>query len=87
VAARILRLEKAIDEAIQKAPAELGSLSRFPSPRQLMGYSGLVAREALQRQSRAQGFDHQDRQCSSQKGVGGRALSQTGSRLAFDRVS
>ena len=24
---------------------ELGSLSRFPSPRQLMGYSGLVARE------------------------------------------
>ena len=60
----------AIDEAIQKAPAEiravaealqalrgvalttaativseLGSLSRFQSPRQLMGYSGLVARE------------------------------------------
>jgi transposase len=25
--------------------SELGSLSRFPSPRQLMGYSGLVARE------------------------------------------
>jgi len=25
--------------------SELGSLSRFQSPRQLMGYSGLVARE------------------------------------------
>lgn len=70
VAARIVKLERAIDEAIQKAPAEiravaealqalrgvalttaativseLGSLSRFQSPRQLMGYSGLVARE------------------------------------------
>jgi len=70
VAARILKLEKAIDEAVRKAPpeiraviealqalrgvaqttaativSELGSLSRFRSPRQLMGYSGLVARE------------------------------------------
>ncbi len=70
VAARILRLDKAIDEAVQQAPAEirvvvealqalrgvaqttaativseLGSLSRFESPRQLMGYSGLVASE------------------------------------------
>jgi transposase len=70
VAARILKLEKAIDAAVQQAPAEiraviealqalrgvaqttaativseLGSLSRFDSPRQLMGYSGLVARE------------------------------------------
>ena len=70
VATRILRLEKAIDQAVQQAPpelraviealqalrgvaqmsaativSELGSLSRFPSPRQLMGYSGLVARE------------------------------------------
>ncbi len=70
VAARIVKLEKAIDEAIQKTPpeiraviealqalrgvaqttaativSELGSLSRFESPRQLMGYSGLVARE------------------------------------------
>ncbi len=70
VAARIVKLEKAIDEAVQQAPAEiraviealqalrgvaqttaativseLGSLSRFDSPRQLMGYSGLVARE------------------------------------------
>lgn len=70
VAARIVKLEKAIDEAVQKAPpeiraviealqalrgvaqttaativSELGSLSRFQSPRQLMGYSGLVARE------------------------------------------
>ncbi len=70
VATRIVKLEKAIDDAVQTAPAEiraviealqalrgvaqttaativseLGSLSRFQSPRQLMGYSGLVARE------------------------------------------
>jgi transposase len=70
VAERIVKLEKAIDEAVQQAPpeiraviealqalrgvaqttaativSELGSLSRFESPRQLMGYSGLVARE------------------------------------------
>ena len=70
MAERIERLEKAIDEAIQKAPpemravigalqalrgvakitavsivAEVGSLSRFEKPRQLMGYSGLVSSE------------------------------------------
>ena len=70
MAARIVKLEKAIDEAVRKAApeiraviealqalrgvaqmtaativSELGSLSRFESPRQLMGYSGLVARE------------------------------------------
>jgi transposase len=70
VAERIVKLEKAIDEAVGQAPAqtraviealqalrgvaqttaatiisELGSLVRFESPRQLMGYSGLVARE------------------------------------------
>jgi transposase len=70
VAERIVRLEKAIDEAVRQAPAEircviealqalrgiaqttaativseLGSLSRFQNPRQLMGYSGLVSRE------------------------------------------
>lgn len=70
VAARILKLEKALDEAIRQTPpairaviealqalrgvaqttaativSELGSLSRFPRPRPLMGYSGLVARE------------------------------------------
>jgi transposase len=69
-AMRILKLEKAIDEAIPQASpevraviealqslrgvaqmtaatvvSELGSLSRFDSPRPLMGYSGLVARE------------------------------------------
>jgi transposase len=69
-AERIVKLEKAIDEAVRQAPpqiraviealqalrgvaqttaasivSELGSLSRFPSPRKLMGYSGLVARE------------------------------------------
>ncbi len=67
-AERIARLEKAIGEAIQKAPptmravvealqalrgvaqvtavtvvAELGTWSRFDSPRKLMGYSGLVS--------------------------------------------
>jgi transposase len=67
---RIVKLEKAIDEAVPTAlieirgviealqalrgvaqttaatiVSELGSLSRFQSPRQLMGYSGLVARE------------------------------------------
>jgi transposase len=70
VAARIVKLEKAIDEAVRQASpetkaviealqalrgvaqtvavsivAEVGSLSRFPSPRELMGYSGLVPRE------------------------------------------
>jgi transposase len=70
VAERIVKLEKAIDEAVRHAPpeiravvealqslrgvaqttaativSELGSLSRFESPRQLMGYSGLVASE------------------------------------------
>jgi transposase len=69
-AARIARLEKAIDEAIAAAPteirsvvealqalrgvakmtavtivSEIGALSRFENPRQLMGYSGLVASE------------------------------------------
>ncbi|HEU0139058.1 MAG TPA: IS110 family transposase [Bryobacteraceae bacterium] len=70
VAERIVKLEKAIDEAIRQAPPELraviealqalrgvaqttaasivsevGSLSRFPTAPQLMGYSGLVASE------------------------------------------
>ena len=70
MAERIERLEKALGEAIQKAPpamravvaalqalrgvaqvtaltvvAELGTLSRFDSPRKLMGYSGLVCSE------------------------------------------
>jgi transposase len=70
VAARIGRLEAAIEAAVQTAPArmravidalqalrgialvtavtiaaEVGELSRFTKPRQLMGYSGAVARE------------------------------------------
>jgi transposase len=70
VAARIERLERAIDDAIKTAPvrmraviealqalrgiaqvaavtivAEVGELSRFTKPRQLMGYSGAVASE------------------------------------------
>jgi len=71
VAGRIERLERAIDAAVQTAPAriraviealqalrgiarvsavtivaEVGQLSRFVTPRQLMGYSGAVASEA-----------------------------------------
>jgi transposase len=70
VAERILRLERCMDEAIQRLPkkmlavikalqslrgiaqisaasimAELGELSRFAHPRQLMGYAGAVSRE------------------------------------------
>jgi transposase len=70
VAARIVRLEPAIDAAVQEAPvrmraviealqalrgialvsavtiaSEIGELSRFAKPRQLMGYSGAVASE------------------------------------------
>ena len=70
VAARIERLEAAIDAAVETAPAgmraviealqalrgialvtavtivaEVGELSRFAKPRQLMGYSGAVASE------------------------------------------
>ena len=70
VAARIVKLQEAIDEAIRQAPpklraviealqafqgwpkrrrptivSEVGSLSRFPTTPQLMGYSGLVASE------------------------------------------
>ena len=70
VAARITRLESAIDAAVHSAPvgmravidalqalrgialvtavtiaAEVGELSRFAKPRQLMGYSGAVASE------------------------------------------
>jgi transposase len=69
-AERIVRLEKAIDEALGQAPlemraviealqalrgvaqttaatiiSELGSLSRFPSPKQLMSYAGLTPSE------------------------------------------
>lgn len=68
--ARIARLEKAIDEAVEQAPstmreliqalqalrglakigavtivAEVGTLTRFEHPRQLMGYSGAVSSE------------------------------------------
>jgi transposase len=67
---RVRRLERAIDDAVQTAPAamraviaalqalrgiaalsavtivtEVGTLSRFARPRQLMGYSGAVSRE------------------------------------------
>lgn len=69
-AARLQRLERAIDEAVEQAPpetralvaglqalrgvakttavtivAEVGRLSRFDHPQQLMGYSGLVPSE------------------------------------------
>jgi transposase len=69
-AARVTRLEQAIDQAVESAPAEMqaliaglqalrgikkvsaatiiaevGPLSRFPRPKQLMGYSGMVSSE------------------------------------------
>ena len=69
-AERVVRLERAIDQAIEAAPpemqaliaglqalrgikkvsaativAEVGPLSRFPRPKQLMGYSGMVSSE------------------------------------------
>lgn len=69
-AERVVRLERAIDQAIEAAPvgmraliaglqalrgiksisaativAEVGPLSRFARPKQLMGYSGMVSRE------------------------------------------
>lgn len=69
-AERVARLERAIDQAIEAAPAEMraviaglqalrgikrvsaativaevGPLSRFPRPKQLMGYSGMVSSE------------------------------------------
>jgi transposase len=69
-AARVTRLEQAIDQAVESAPeemqaliaglqalrgikkvsaativAEVGPLSRFPRPKQLMGYSGMVSSE------------------------------------------
>ena len=70
MADRLLRLEAAIDQAVEQVPAplraviaglqalrgialisavtivaELGTLSRFPTARELMGYSGTVSRE------------------------------------------
>jgi hypothetical protein len=74
-AARIQRLEQAIDTSVETVPAkmraviqgglqalrgiakvsavsilsELGEVSRFAHPRQLMGYSGAVSSRALQR--------------------------------------
>ena len=48
---------------------ELGCLSRFQSPRQLMEYSGLVAREHSSRNRVLRG-DYQNRQQSPEKGVG-----------------
>jgi transposase len=96
VAARIVKLEKAIDEAVRLAPpeiraviealqalrevaqttaativSELGSVSRFQSPRQLMGYSGLVAREHSSGNRVRRGGHHQNGQQSPQKGAGG----------------
>ena len=42
--------------------AEVGELSRFATPRQLMGYSGAVSREALQRRANPTRRHHQDGQ-------------------------
>jgi transposase len=42
--------------------SELGSLSRFPSPKQLMGYSGLTPCEHSSGNRIQRGGDHQERQ-------------------------
>ena len=42
--------------------AEVGELSRFAKPRQLMGYSGAVASEDSSGERMRRGGDHQDRQ-------------------------
>jgi transposase len=80
MAQRIVRLERAIDEAVEAAPAakravigalqalrgvakltavtlvaEVGQLSRFAHPKQLMGYSGAVPSESSSGGSRRQG--------------------------------
>ena len=100
---RMERLERAIDEVVKSAPAEMqavigalqalrgiaqvsavtilsevGVISRFSAPRQLMGYSGLVAREhssgernwrggqrRLERQTGTTRSHYEDRQCPS----------------------
>lgn len=53
--------------------AELGSLSRFASPSQLMGYSGLV-QGAHQRQPCTAGRDHEKRQRASASGACGSGM-------------
>ena len=45
--------------------AEVGELSRFAKPRQLMGYSGAVASEDSSGERIRRGGDHQDGQCPS----------------------
>jgi transposase len=44
--------------------AEVGSLTRFDNPRQLMGYSGLVPSEYSSGAHRRQGAINQDRECA-----------------------
>ena len=44
--------------------AEVGQLSRFVKPRQLMGYSGAVASEDSTRGADPPRWDHQNRQCA-----------------------
>ena len=66
--------------------SELGSLSRFQSPRQLMGYSGLVATRTHQREPGAARRHHQNRQRSSQTGSGGSGVGVSASAQC-DQVS
>jgi transposase len=54
--------------------AEVNSLARFESPRQLMGYCGLAPREYSSGKSHLSRRDHQNRQCASPPGVGGVGL-------------
>ena len=67
---------------------ELGSLARFPSPRQLMGYSGLVPREYSSGNRTQRGSDHEDRQCTSAAGSGGIGMDLSASaQCAGPRVA
>ena len=98
---RIARLERAVDEAVEHAPAqmreviaalqslrgvakiiavtvavEVGRLSRFDRPKELMGYSGLVPSEASSGGKTRR--DHQDGQQSLATGPGGSRVVVSG---------
>ena len=71
--------------------AEVGELSRFAEPRQLMGYSGAVAREDSSGDADAAGRHHQDRQRASpahrHRGGVGLSASAGGRRRAAQTPS
>ena len=107
-AERIERLERAIDEAVQTAPApmraviealqalrgialvsavtivaEVGELSRFARAPQLMGYSGMGAREDSSGDANAARRDHEDRATR----ISGASSSRRPGRIGIGRRS